>query len=331
MNSRSDARASSSRPWRACLALLGPWLAFAASASAQGQPAPPPPGAQVPTFAAGSELVVLSATAIDGKGRPVTNLERRELMVLEEGHQQTIVHFAEGADVPARVLLLVDASGSMNGELKTTSARMAARQILAALAPADTVALAGFDSDYWGVVPWTTDRAAIEKGFDDLKPFGSTALHDALDRAASDIASHGEGRRAVVVITDGVDTSSKGTPEAVIARSRALDVPIYTVTVASPIDDPESDRFVGKEGNSAAAAGSALLARYATHSGGSAFLVSDFAALQRAARQISLELKHQYRLGYDPPVGPRRFRRVEVRTTRKGVLVRTRSGYLPPS
>ena len=290
-----------------------------------------PLGAQVPTFASRSELVVLSATAVDGRGRPVTNLKRQELRVLEEGRPQAILHFAEGADVPARILLLVDVSGSMNGQLKTTSARMAARQILAALAPDDQVALAGFDSEYWGIVSWTTDKRKVEEGFTELKPFGSTALHDALDHAAGDLASHGEGRRAVVVITDGVDTASKETPDAVIARSQALDVPIYTVTVVSPIDDPRSDVFVGRDQASAAVAGSALLGRYASLSGGAAFVVSDFAGLKKAADLVALELKHQYRLGYDPPEGPRRFRRVEVRTTRKGIVVRTRSGYIPPS
>ena len=290
-----------------------------------------PLGAQVPTFASRSELVVLSATAVDGRGRPVTNLKRQELRVLEEGRPQAILHFAEGADVPARILLLVDVSGSMNGQLKTTSPRMAARQILAALAPDDQVALAGFDSEYWGIVSWTTDKRKVEEGFTELKPFGSTALHDALDHAAGDLASHGEGRRAVVVITDGVDTASKQTPDAVIARSQALDVPIYTVTVVSPIDDPRSDVFVGRDQASAAVAGSALLGRYASLSGGAAFVVSDFAGLKKAADLVALELKHQYRLGYDPPEGPRRFRRVEVRTTRKGIVVRTRSGYIPPS
>jgi len=287
--------------------------------------------AQVPTFASRSELVVLSATAVDGKGRPVTNLKRQELKVLEEGRFQPIVHFAEGREVEARVLLLADVSGSMNGELKTTSARMAIRQILAALAPEDQAALAGFDSEYWGIVGWTKDKRKVEEGIVKVKPFGSTALHDALDHAARDIASHGEGRRAVVVITDGIDTASKETPEAVIARSRALDVPIYTVTVVSPIDDPDSKVYVGHQTATAAARGSYLLQRYASLSGGSAYVVSDFAGLRSAAAQIALELKHQYRLGYDPPDGPRRFRRVEVRATRKGVLVRTRSGYLPPS
>jgi Ca-activated chloride channel family protein len=241
-----------------------------------------PSAAQVPTFASRSELVVLSATAVDGHGRPVTNLKQQELRVLEEGRPQPILHFAEGSEVPARILLLVDVSGSMNGQLKTTSARMAARQILAALAPEDQVALAGFDSEYWGIVAWTADKKKVEEGFSNLKPFGSTALHDALDHAARDLASHGEGRRAVVVITDGVDTASKETPDAVIARSQALDVPIYTVTVLSPIDDPSSETFVGRGSTNAAAAGSVLLARYAAMSGGAAFTVSDFSALKKA-------------------------------------------------
>jgi Ca-activated chloride channel homolog len=289
------------------------------------------PAAQMPTFSTGADLVVLSATAVDGKGRPVTNLRAQELTILEEGRPQRLVHFSEGRELPARILLLVDASGSMNSQLKTTSSRMATRQILAALSPEDQVALAGFDSEYWGIVAFTKDKNAIIGAFDQLTPFGSTALHDALDKAARDIASHGEGRRAVVVITDGVDTSSTRTADSVIARSRALDVPIYTLTVLSPVDDPRSDLYVGKERTSAAAQGSAVLARYAAMSGGAAFAVSDFGSLRLAADQIAAELKHQYRLGYDPPEGPRRFRRVEVRTTRKGVLVRTRSGYFPPS
>ncbi len=286
--------------------------------------------AQAPIFASRSELVVLSATAVDGHGRPVTNLKREELRIFEEGRPQPIVHFAGGADVPARILILMDASGSMNGQLKTTSARMAVTQVLAALAPEDQVALAGFDSEYWGIVDWTKDKRRVEEGFTDLKPFGSTALHDALDHAARDLASHGEGRRAVVVITDGIDTASKETPDAVIARSRALDVPIYAVTVVSPLDDPRSEIYVGKGSITAAAAGGALLERYASLSGGAAFVVSDFAGLKKATDLITLELKHQYRLGYDRPDGPPSFRRVDVQTTRKGILVRTRSGYIPP-
>jgi Ca-activated chloride channel homolog len=285
----------------------------------------------LPSFPSQANLVVLSATAFDGKGRPVTDLTRQELRVYEEGRPQAIARFSEARDLPARVLFLIDASGSMQAELKTASSKMAALQLLRTLGPEDQAALAGFDGRYWGIVAFTRDKAAVEQGLDQITPFGSTALHDALDKAARDLASHGEGRRAVVVITDGIDTSSQQNADAVIARSRALDVPIYTVSVISPLDDRGSELFVGKKLPGAATQGSAVLARYAALSGGASFEVSDFAGLKRAADRIAGELKHQYRLGYDPPAGPARFRRVEVRSTRKGVVVRTRSGYVPAS
>jgi Ca-activated chloride channel homolog len=285
--------------------------------------------AQILSIPARADRVLLAATAVDDKGRPVRDLKASDFRIFEEGKPQVLAHFTTARDLHARVLLLVDASGSMNQELKTTSTRMAVHQVLAALGPEDETALAGFDSEYWGIVQFTRDRERIEKELEDVKPFGSTALHDALDKAARDIAAHGEGRRAVVVVTDGIDTSSQRKAEDVIARSRALDVPIYAISVVSPLDDPSSSQFVGKKEAGVAAQGAAVLTRYAALSGGAAFSVSDFAGLRRAAEQIANELKTQYRLGYDPPVGPSRFRRVQVKTTRKGVVVRTRSGYVP--
>jgi Ca-activated chloride channel family protein len=290
-----------------------------------------PVQAQLASFPSSSDLVVLSATAVDRKGRPVTNLRRDEFQVFEDGQRQRVEHFSQARESAARLLLLVDASGSMNTALKSNSARMAALQILTALDPQDEVALAGFDHRYFGLVQFTTDRQKVLKAFDEIETFSSTALHDALDKGARDLASHGEGRRAVVVITDGVDTSSQSRPEDVIARSRALDVPIYALSVISPLDDPTSPLYTGRERPAVATAGTEMLARYSAHSGGTSFVVSEFGSLKQAADKIVYELKHQYRLGYDPPAGPPRFRRVEVRTTRKGVQVRTRSGYVPRS
>lgn len=291
----------------------------------------PAAGAPQARFPGGTALVELSATALDRNGRPVTDLRREEFRILEDGRPQKVEHFVHARDSNARVLFLVDASGSMSGKLKTTSTRMALIQLLAALGPEDEAALAAFDHRYWGVVQFTRDRKAIENAYSEIEPFSSTALHDALDKAASDLATHGEGRRAVIVITDGVDTASQSRPEDVIARSRALDVPIYTVTVLSPLDDPQSGRFVGKQQAPAGTSGAEVLERYARLSGGAAFVVSEFGALQGAARTIMSELKHQYRLGYDPPPGPRRFRHIQVVTTRKGVVIKTRGGYMPSS
>jgi len=286
---------------------------------------------QVLSFSVKADLVVFSATAVDDKGRPVTNLRREDFRVYDEGRAQSIAHFHGGQGLPARILILLDASGSMGGHERVASARQAAAQLLLALAPEDEVAVAGFDSRYWGVVAFTRDRKAVWRGLESITPFGSTALHDALDKGARDIASHGEGRRAVVVLTDGVDTSSQKTPDEVIARSRALDVPIYAVSVVSPLDDPGSPSFLGKKEAGEAAAAAETLARYAELSGGAAFRESTVAGLSIAAQRIASELKHQYRLGWDPSQGPSRFRRVVVSTTRRGVTVRTRSGYVPPS
>jgi Ca-activated chloride channel family protein len=282
-----------------------------------------------PRFSASTDLVVLSATATDKRGRPIIDLRPEEFRVYEEGRPQKIQHFSGSRDSAARILLLVDASGSMNGALKTTSTRMALVQILNALAPQDEAALAAFDHRYWGVVQFTTDRKKILTAYDEIEPFSSTALHDALSKAAEDLASHGEGRRAVVVLTDGVDTASSLQPDQALARSQALDVPIYAVTVLSPLDDPASPRYLGGHRPAAATAGTQTLSRYAALSGGAAFTVSEFGPLRKAAEQIVQELKHQYRLGYDPPTGPTRFRRIQVLSTRKGVVVKTRSGYVP--
>jgi len=286
---------------------------------------------QVLSYSVKADLVVFSATAVDGKGRPVTNLRREDFRVYDEGRARPIAHFHGGLGLPARILILLDASGSMGGQDRVANARQAASQLLFALSPEDEVAVAGFDSRYWGVVAFTRDRQAVRRGLESITPFGSTALHDALDKGARDIASHGEGRRAVVVLTDGVDTSSQKTANEVIARSRALDVPIYAVSVVSPLDDPGSPSFLGKRDAGEAVAAAETLARYADLSGGAAFRVSNVAGLRIAAVQIASELKHQYRLGWDPSQGPNRFRRVVVSTTRKGVTVRTRSGYVPPS
>ncbi|HUG52173.1 MAG TPA: VWA domain-containing protein [Vicinamibacteria bacterium] len=175
----------------------------------------------LPRFASRADLVILSATAVDRRGRPVSDLRRDEFRVFEDGRPQPVQHFSEGTAAPARLLLLVDASGSMTGALKTSGARTAVAYLLAGLGPNDEAALAGFDHRYRPLVAFTRARDTVLRGVARLEPFGSTALHDALDEAAHEIARAGEGRRAVVVITDGVDTASQRRPDEVLARARA--------------------------------------------------------------------------------------------------------------
>jgi Ca-activated chloride channel family protein len=273
-------------------------------------------------------MVLLSATVVDRKGRPIYDLAQNELQLFEEGRQQPIAHFTHANDVDAKVLLLVDISGSMDAEQYRSRTMLAAQEILLNLGPHDKVGLSAFDREYWPLLAFSTERAPIMKRLERLHPWGSTALHDALARAASQLAEQAEGRRAIVVLTDGVDTASELEIEQVIARSRALDVPIYAVAVVSPIDDPSSSLYTGRDQPTVASQAGPMLHRYAALSGGRAFTVSDIDGLRRAAAAISGELDNQYRVGYRPPDGPGGYRRVEVRSTRKGVVVRTRRGYV---
>src|SRR5262249_60013576 len=110
--------------------------------------------AERPRFAAGTDLVVLSATAVDRHGRPVTNLRPDEFRVFEDGRPQKVEHF-EARGVPARLLLLVDASGSMNGAVTTANTQMAIRQLGGGLEPDHEGAPAGFHPPYRGSVPFT--------------------------------------------------------------------------------------------------------------------------------------------------------------------------------
>jgi Ca-activated chloride channel family protein len=292
-----------------------------------------PPGSPAPPrFAGGTSLVVLTVSAVDDHGHPVDRLRASDFQVLEDGRPQAITYFAHGQDAPAHVVLLVDRSGSMADKDKSAGLHVAASQVLAGLAPADEVALAGFDQDFELVVPFTRDHARVLAAVDGLSAssFGATALHDSLTRAA-ELAATAEGRRAVIVLTDGVDNASVTTPGAALARAQALEVPLYAVSVISPIDDPSSSLYAPGGDRRALEEGRAVLDRYATFSGGAAFTVSDLLALEKAAGRVLGEIKQQYRLGYDPPAGPPGFRKVDVRTRKKGVRIRARNGYLARS
>src|SRR5262245_34747706 len=97
--------------------------------------------AQIARFSAQASMVLLSATALDKNGRPVTDLKPNEVRILEDGRLQKIEHFAQAQTSPLRILFLADASSSMSASLKTTSTRMALVQLLASLGPEDQAAL----------------------------------------------------------------------------------------------------------------------------------------------------------------------------------------------
>lgn len=281
-------------------------------------------------FKTSVDAVHLSVSVVNNKGRLVTNLEKEDFRVVEDNLYQEITYFARGEDAPVDVVLLVDASGSMDVNSKSANARNAAIQLIHGLGAEDRVAVYAFDKDLYQLTEFTEDRTVAIDALTRLEPFGSTALYDAVATLSDHVVHEGFGRRAIVVTTDGIDTSSEISVDEAVAKAKAVDLPVYAIRVLSPVDDPDNDLFLGVHG--AHFRGEEALRRFTAETGGDMFEGSQWTQLVMASSRIREEMKTQYRIGY-VPTNPRRdagFRRIQVSTGRRGVEVRTRKGYYPP-
>ena len=216
---------------------------------------------------------------------------------------------------------------------KLDEARQAARQVLSVLrvnaAPRarDEAAVYSFDTRLQALQGFTADPGAIEDALSRVEPYGETSLYDAIAQTARGVALSGSAdrfvqRRAVIVITDGVDTSSEMAPADVAAIASRIDVPVYVMAVVSPLDDPGRAATPGMPG----ADRPSDLRELAERTGGELFVMSAPAHQSVAARQIIDELRHQYMLAFDalPAGAPRPL---EVRMRDRRLTVRARTGY----
>lgn len=258
-------------------------------------------------FAARTELVEVYATVTDDKGRFVTDLRKDEFTVLEDGVPQPVTTFADG-EQPVSIALAVDRSWSMaNGRL--AAAQRGGRELLLELGDQDRAMLVAIGSEVEVPVALTNDRRAVDAALQALDPWGSTALHDAVV-TAFDAIEPAPGRRALVLISDGLERGSRRSAEEVLARVRASDVLAYPVVVQRKVP--------------------AVLEQLAIATGGQAQRVKDLDELPTVLRRIASDLRHQYLLGYQPiratAVG--QYRRIEVQIARPKHRVRARAGYL---
>lgn len=288
------------------------------------------PSAQTgPLFRSEAALVRVGVTVRDDRGRLVSGLEADDFSVRDRGVVRPIRQFVS-EPAPVSVAVLFDVSGSMEVASRLQAARLAATALLGALEPGkDEAALLAFDSRLHEVAPFTREVRTLNGVLGQMDPFGATSLHDAIAAAAERVAQRTHPRRAVVVLTDGIDTSSRYTPAEVSGQASAIDVPVYVIALVLPIDDPASDRATPQAGRTApASVGSvADLARW---TGGALRYASDPLAARRAAREMVDELRHQYVLGVDALDEPG-WHPIEVRTATATHTVRARGGYVQAS
>jgi Ca-activated chloride channel family protein len=285
------------------------------------------PSAAKPTFRSAVDLVSIAAVVRDRHGRFARGLQKEDFVIEEGGARRDVVEFHADDNAPVRVALLFDVSGSMRLATRLEDARQTARHLLSALrlgSAEDEAAVYSFDMNLQSLQPFTSDPGAIEAALSRVAPYGQTSLYDAIALTAEEVADTRPGdrrRRAVVVLTDGVDTSSRLTPEKVSALASSIDVPVYVITVASDVDRDAIER----EHSLTAKAEGAL--RTLSHlTGGEAFVTSAPAHESIAARQVVDELRHQYVLAVAATAGSG-WHALTVKTRDKDLSVRARSGY----
>jgi Ca-activated chloride channel family protein len=261
-------------------------------------------------FTSNVNLVEVYATVTDSGGRPITGLTAADFQVSEDGRPQAITTFAFG-EVPLSVAVAIDRSFSMAGK-RLTLALDGARRFVNALRPTDEVMVLTIGSQVETVRSPVDARTAATIAWDSIDAWGSTPLYDAALEALEVIAGR-RGRRALLLISDGVDRGSHTSATELLARARRAGVLVYPVTI----------------GRTAAP----VFVELAGVTGGRASSADEPSQVQAAVAAVARELRFQYLLGYVPP--PRaagtdsgEWRSIEVKLARSGARVRARDGYV---
>ena len=267
-----------------------------------------------------TDLVVLNVTVTDKAGQYVKGLKASDFKVYEDGVEvkpELIANFSM-QESPYAAVILLDSSGSM--EARFSLARSAAIRFLDGLRPEDVAAVYRFDSK--------VERVQEFSGGRDLAPMayaihakGMTTLNDAVVEAAKTLADRPEARKAIVVLSDGVDTYSKASSEKAVESALAVGASIFAVDMSS-MEIPGTTRRQ-TEG---------ALKTFAEKTGGRFVATPGGPALRDAFTEIANELGHQYTIGYRPLNRKRdgKWRTLEVKVQRPDVTVRTRKGYRAP-
>jgi Ca-activated chloride channel family protein len=268
-------------------------------------------------------LVLLPASVEDKRGRVVTGLKAADFHLTDESVPQQIKYFSVESNEPVAIAFVLDVSGSMRQSGKLEAAKEAIRYFVEQLRTQDRFALICFADDQvsW-VTEFTSDRDRFIERLMVQEGYGQTALNDAVAAIPKLVDESTHGRKAIVLITDGVDNASKLTAEQSVETARTVEVPIFTVGFSTlPWEDRQKALNLGFN--------MAVLRLFAEETGGALFVVRDPDEMKEAVSRISTDLRHQYLIGYSP--GLERwdgsYRSVQLEARSGHFVVRTRKGY----
>jgi len=284
------------------------------------------PGGRTPNIRVDSTLVLINVTVTTPLNQVVTGLEREHFRLFEDKVEQNVTQFSS-EDAPLSVGLVFDISGSMGAKLH--KARQAAAQFFKTANPEDEFFLVQFSDRPRMIMPFTRETEEIQNRLAFSEARGRTALLDALYMAMDHMKKARNPRKAVLVLSDGGDNSSRYTQSEIKNLVREADVQVYAIGIFEPIN--------ARGRTAEELAGPSLLSELAEQTGGRHFPVDNINELPDIAAKIGIELRNQYVLGYTPTNETRdgKYRRVRVRLVQPRGLpplrAAFRTGYYAPS
>ncbi len=262
--------------------------------------------------------VQLHATVVDDKHRFVTDLQKGDFTVFEDGKPQTINSFRR-EDVPVSLGIIIDNSGSMRD--KRPAVNQAAINLVKASNPEDQVFIVNFNDEYYLDQDFTANITKLRDGLEKIESRGGTALYDAVMASADHLKKNSKlDKKVLLVVTDGEDNASRSSLERAVRFLQAENGPVvYTIGLLGDEHSKRAHR---------------ALQTMSEDTGGVAFFPKDLKEVDAISSEVAHDIRNQYTIGYKPTTpqseGGYRTVKVEAKAPHHGkLLVRTRSGYYP--
>jgi len=305
-----------------------------------------------PGYSTTVKVVNLLAIVRNKQGQVVTDLTQDDFLLDEDGKPQTIRYFSRETDLPLTLGLLVDTSGSERDVLP--SERSASFRFLEKLMreDKDMAFVIHFDFEVELLQDLTRSKAGLRKALDQLelgrptglqrraggggggggRHGGGTALYDAVFLGADEVLKRQQGRKAMIVLSDGVDTGSRITLDRAIESAQRSDTLVYSIL----FEDPNGNAGFGGHGHRGGGRigeedGHKVLQRLSRETGGRYFEASKRLPIDKVYESLEEELRSQYSIGYssDSKTASADYRRIHLTTKQKSMTVQTREGYYP--
>jgi VWFA-related protein len=296
----------------AALMAVIPVLAYAENA----------PTRNLPTFSSAVDVVNLNVSVSDGRDRHVTGLAADDFKIFEDGVPQQLVVFTQER-LPISLAILVDSSLSMQPSLPAV--KTAAMRLVRALQPADRAEIIQFNHRFSVLQDFTNDQGLLETAVQGIRAEGATGIYNALYLTLKDPKFRQKAdehtRQAVVVLSDGEDTSSMVSDEQVLSLAKKENVTVFAISLrqprASTLDTEAPDRATF------------FLTSLARDTGGRSYFPAGLAQIDGVYDKIADELRTQYALGYisSNPSRDGKWRRIAISTAQGNLLLRHKQGY----